>query len=103
MNTLFLFYCGGKGNVIDIYENNFENNGVTRIIEDAEDPKYSKKSNYILHRKSKQTGGLYRFKKLGFYVYDRGSKEMSFFRLCDHACFIRPAGDFISYYPYDVF
>lgn len=100
MKNSFAFV--GPGCKFYIYEYNFNNKQVIKIIERGTQPRYSKNSKYIIYRKIKQTWGLYRFRNMGYYIYDRETNGFTFFRHCDEACFIREARSYISFDPDDV-
>ena len=90
-----LFYWGGSGNIYSVYEFNLKDSVGQKIIDGGHNSNYSENSKYILFEKVKQTWGYDKYKSLGYYVYDRSIKEISFFKFCDAACFIRDANDYM--------
>ncbi|HNW68903.1 MAG TPA: hypothetical protein PKI01_00760 [Bacteroidales bacterium] len=89
------FYWGNSGNIFDIYEFSIKDSTGKKIIEGGRYSNYSQNSKFILFQKVKQTWGFYHNKNLGFYIYDRNSKQTSFFKYCDEACFIRYPKDYM--------
>jgi hypothetical protein len=96
-----IFYCGKKGNAIDIYEYNIRTKIGEKIIAGGTKAKYSANSNLIIYEKAQQTWVFLSYKNCGYYIYNRERRESSFYKNCNDACFVRSASDYISLPPYN--
>jgi len=90
-------YWGGSGNYADIYECDLEKKEGVKIIEGGTNSRFSANSNFLIFKKIKQTWGITNYHNMGYYIYNRSTKETTFYKQCDAACFVRLAKDYISY------